>query len=296
MLIEDLLRDKADRDIQSVSPDTTLAETAQMLVAHKIGALLVLGTTGEVCGIVSERDLIQIVAQFDPDAVRRPVSDIMTTEVVTCTAEDEVGYVLRLMNLHGIRHMPVLDRGSLVNILSIRELTKAYEVLQTEANTDPLTEVSNRRPFLKTMKYQFDQFRRTGTPMSVAMLDLDHFKAINDTYGHDAGDAVLRRISDLLILEFRSIDLIGRLGGEEFGVVFPATPLDGARAACDRLRRSIEASRTKVGPQEISVTASIGVVTGTRDIQSEAAMLKQADQMLYAAKAAGRNRVQAFMI
>lgn len=229
MKIKQLLSDAPNRKIQSVAPTTSIAETAQTLLRLRIGALVVTDDEQHLHGIVSERDLVQIVAQFHPDAVHNPVSTIMTKDVITCSCDDEVGYVLRLMNSHAIRHIPILENGQLIDMISIRELTKAYEILQVEANIDPLTELSNRRPFLKTMATEFSRARRTGRPLSIAMIDLDHFKKVNDTYGHDAGDTVLRMISDLLILEFRSIDLIGRLGGEEFAVVFPETDIAGAQ-------------------------------------------------------------------
>ena len=215
----------------------------------------------------------------------------MTTQVITCGLDDEIGFVLRLMNSNCIRHMPVMDGGSLVYMMSIRELTKAYELLQIEANTDPLTEVSNRRPFLKTMKSEFTRAQLTGRPLSVAMIDLDHFKRVNDTYGHDAGDEVLRKVSDLLIMEFRSIDLIGRLGGEEFAIVFPQTGLAGAHIACDRIRSVIESTPIHVDGQEIFVTASMGIATMGKGTRTEAELLKLADEQLYEAKTAGRNCV-----
>ena len=291
MKIKDFLAEQPAQFIHRVSPDATLAETAQAMLKFKVGALIVADGQRKLQGIVSERDLIHVVAENVAGAAERAVESVMTNDVITCTPEDEVGFVLRLMNTNAIRHLPVLENDRLIHMMSIRELTKAYEILQIEANTDPLTELSNRRPFLKTMKSEFARAKRTGRPMSVAMIDLDHFKNVNDTYGHDAGDEVLRRISDLLILEFRSIDLIGRLGGEEFAVVFPETDLDGAHTACDRLRRVIAKTPIETSDQTIFVTASIGIATIDAETESDAALLKLADEQLYAAKTAGRNMV-----
>ncbi len=291
MKIKQLRADHPTRCVQSIPPDATIAQTAQKLRSLKIGALVVVDYNGRLAGIVSERDLVYLLADFDPAVLGRPISDIMTSKVITCTGEDDVGFVLRLMNTNGIRHIPILEHGHLVDMISIRELTKAYEILQAEANLDPLTELSNRRPFLKTMATEFERARRTGRPLSVAMIDLDHFKQVNDTYGHDAGDRVLRAVSDLLILEFRSIDLIGRLGGEEFAVVFPETDVVGAQIACDRLRSVIERTSIPIEDTDIFVTASIGIAEVTEHTPCEAAVLKDADKVLYEAKTAGRNCV-----
>ena len=295
MKIKELLSGTPARSIRCIDPNATISETAQQLLALRIGALVVTDLERQLLGIVSERDLVQIVAQFDPKAAQRPVSDIMTKEVITCSSEDEVGYVLRVMNNNAIRHIPILEDGQLIDMISIRELTKAYEILQVEANIDPLTELSNRRPFLKTMANEFERARRTGHPLSIAMIDLDYFKQVNDTYGHDAGDKVLRAVSDILILEFRSIDLIGRLGGEEFAVVFPETNVEGAQIACDRMRRVIERTAIAIDDdQEIHVTASVGIAGVTDQTPCETSVLKDADKVLYEAKSAGRNCVLAF--
>ena len=182
MVIGRLLAEKTVTKVEGVSPNSTLKETARKLMKHRIGALVVTDEANQMLGIVSERDLVPIVANFEVDLVEKPVSAVMTRSAITCNQCDEIAYVLRLMNTNAIRHMPVLDRGKLINMVSIRELTTAYELLQIEANTDPLTEASNRRPFLKTLETEFARARRFGHPMSVAMIDIDHFKKVNDDY------------------------------------------------------------------------------------------------------------------
>ena len=243
--------------------------------------------------VVSERGILFFVVSRDPKAAESIVSDLMSRFVISCSPDDEVAYLLHLMNENAIRHMPVLENEKLVGILSIRELTKAYELLQIEANTDPLTQVSNRRPFLKNLDSQFDNAQRRGLPMSVAMLDVDHFKRINDTYGHDAGDKALQQLSRMLIREFRSIDLVGRLGGEEFALVFPDTDLIGAYAACDRLRSMVELNEILADAHKIRLTVSIGLTEITGNASDAAALLKRADELLYVAKNSGRNQVMA---
>ncbi|MCP4208285.1 MAG: diguanylate cyclase [Shimia sp.] len=291
MKVSQLLKAKKTNKVEGIRPQSTLRQAANVLIDLKLGALVVTDETNTLVGIISERDLLPVVASCDPKAADELVSDVMTCSVISCSPDDEVTYLLHLMNENAIRHMPVLENGKLIGILSIRELTKAYELLQIEANTDPLTQVSNRRPFLKTLETQFENARKNGVPMSVAMLDVDHFKRINDTYGHDAGDKTLQQLSRMLIREFRSIDLVGRLGGEEFALVFPDTDLLGAYAACERLRSTIQSSEITADAHKIRLTVSIGLTEICEHASDAAALLKRADALLYVAKNSGRNQV-----
>lgn len=291
MKVSQLLNAKKTNRVEGIRPQSTLRQAAHTLLDLRLGALVVTDETNTMVGIISERDLLPVVASDDPKAAEALVSDVMTFSVISCGPDDEISYLLHLMNENAIRHMPVLEDGKLIGILSIRELTKAYELLQIEANTDPLTQVSNRRPFLKTLETQFDNARQDGTPMSVAMLDVDHFKRINDTYGHDAGDKTLQQLSRMLIREFRTIDLVGRLGGEEFALVFPETDLLGAYVACERLRATIQSSEIVADTNKIRLTVSIGLTEICEKASDAASLLKRADELLYDAKNSGRNQV-----
>ncbi len=180
----------------------------------------------------------------------------------------------------------------LVGIISIRELTRAYELLQHEANTDALTGLSNRRQFFRTLDNVFDLYHRYGRPFSVAMIDVDSFKSVNDSFGHEAGDKVLTTLADLLVCEFHSSDCIGRIGGEEFAVIFSETDLDGAKLACDRLFGKIRNAVVVVDGAEIRFTVSIGLTAANPDSLEPASLLRRADMLLYDAKAAGKNQIQ----
>ncbi len=293
MDIAQLLMTKSSWDLKTVRLCSTVRETAELFLKYKVGALVVTNASNEMVGIVSERDLVQVVVDRDPQAADVPVSKLMTRSVVSCSPDDEVSFVLHQMNEHAIRHMPVLEHNELVGVLSIRELTKAYELLRIEANTDALTQVSNRRPFLKTLDDEFERARRFKHPLSVAMIDIDHFKLVNDTFGHAVGDEVLRVFAALLISEFRTIDLVGRLGGEEFSVLFPETDLDGAIAACERLLRKIRKIEVSAGESKVSTTASIGLAIASKESSDGASSLKRADELLYVAKKSGRNQLVA---
>jgi len=148
MKIEELLERKRGAPVESISADATLSGFAKKLINLKLGALVVLEASGKLAGIISERDLLDVFAHHNTEAFEWPVSDVMTKDIITCTAQDSVADVLFAMNDKSIRHMPVVEGETLVGMISIRELTTAYDVLQKEANTDFLTQLSNRRVFL----------------------------------------------------------------------------------------------------------------------------------------------------
>ncbi len=174
----------------------------------------------------------------------------------------------------------------LVGVADITARRQAAEQLLTLATTDGLTGAFNRRHFLELAEAELARAVRHGHPTSIAMFDLDHFKAINDRFGHGVGDSVLTTVSALVRERLRVSDVFGRVGGEEFALLLPETDTDAAHSTLERLRAVIEvhpvASR--------AVTVSIGLAS-LRPGDSLAELLKRADAALYTAKSAGRNRV-----
>jgi diguanylate cyclase (GGDEF)-like protein len=166
--------------------------------------------------------------------------------------------------------------------------------LEQEARTDVLTGCANRRAFLHQATQEFARVRRYGGELSVLMLDLDHFKSVNDRYGHRAGDASLRRLVEVCAATLRKEDLVGRLGGEEFAVLLPETGLETATEAAERLRAAVAAAAVTLDDGiPFHFTTSVGVAAmGYEDVDTEA-VLSRADRALYEAKNAGRNRVVA---
>lgn len=162
--------------------------------------------------------------------------------------------------------------------------------LEALAATDPLTGAANRRRFTAVAQRTLKDHGESGEPVSILAFDLDHFKSVNDTHGHGAGDAVLVEIVRRLNLSLRADDLVGRLGGEEFAVLLPGTDQEGARLAAERCRRRIADSPIDCGEVQLSVTTSIGGASRS-GIGSLEAMLREADEALYAAKDGGRNQV-----
>jgi diguanylate cyclase len=158
---------------------------------------------------------------------------------------------------------------------------------------DPLTKLLNRRAFKKILEYEFNLLQRNNRRCTVAFVDIDRFKLINDTYGHAAGDAVLKGLADLFLKQLRGYDTVGRFGGEEFIFCLPNTALTSAKKIMGRLRRKVEQMRMQsIDGKILHVTISIGIAElngkGTID-----RTLRHADSALYKAKEAGRNRIEA---
>ena len=163
--------------------------------------------------------------------------------------------------------------------------------LQLEASTDALTGLHNRREFESGMVREMERARRMNVALSLAIIDIDFFKRINDQHGHDGGDIVLRQVAQTLQSHIRTSDLLARIGGEEFALVMLGTQPPGAWVVLERLRLAVAALRIRAGAQDIGCTISIGI-TDRVDWDVDWPMLyKRADQALYAAKESGRNRV-----
>jgi two-component system cell cycle response regulator len=163
------------------------------------------------------------------------------------------------------------------------------------AVVDALTGLNNRRYLETHLASSLDQAAHKGRPLSLMILDIDHFKSVNDTYGHDAGDEVLKVFSQRIKRVLRGADLVCRLGGEEFVVVMPDTPLNIAARVAERVRAAVEGEKFPIDPaatRTIPVTASIGLAERGGDANADA-LLRRADKALYASKTAGRNRVTA---
>lgn len=160
------------------------------------------------------------------------------------------------------------------------------------AMTDPLTGAPNRRRAMETMASLRHRFERTRAPFSLLLVDLDHFKTINDRYGHDTGDAVLVATAERLCKELRTADMVARWGGEEFLIVLPDTELSGAVAVAEKLRAAIEASRIDCAEIDggLSISITVGVATYLAN-QTLDECIGQADEALYRGKEQGRNRV-----
>jgi diguanylate cyclase (GGDEF)-like protein len=181
-----------------------------------------------------------------------------------------------------------------IYILTLRlavDLDKAQHQLKTQALTDELTGLSNRRQVMTRLEQEFQRAVRIREPICVVSLDIDHFKKVNDTYGHMFGDIVLKKVAERMQSCLRPYDTVGRVGGEEFLIVAPASPPDEAISLAQRVIASISAEPMEDGNSSITVTASAGVAVISSDDAEADDLLRKADRSLYEAKASGRNRV-----
>ncbi len=159
------------------------------------------------------------------------------------------------------------------------------------ASTDPLTGLYNRRAFFDICDVEMKNARTDNTQLTCLIIDIDHFKHINDTYGHDIGDKVISTLAKLMIDNTRTMDYIGRIGGEEFAVLMPNTDMDSAFQIADRLRENIAKNEIILNPSVISISVSIGLSYLTHEDKNIHTLLKRADTALYEAKENGRNQV-----
>jgi diguanylate cyclase (GGDEF)-like protein len=173
-----------------------------------------------------------------------------------------------------------------------RELQRVNEVFEQLSITDDLTKLHNHRFFQEHLPQEMKRAERTGEPISLILVDIDDFKQLNDRHGHSVGDAVLRRVADVMTAEVREMDLLARYGGEEFALLASQTTLEGAAALAEKLRVAVSEARFSLvaldGPAEIRVTVSAGVTTYRGD---EKAFFNEADRALYRAKEAGKDCV-----
>ena len=190
---------------------------------------------------------------------------------------------------------PILYNGGVALISFIHDASRRKSLerkLKAMASTDALTGCCNRRRFLTILRHEFRLAQRNHTPLTFAMMDLDHFKAVNDTHGHPAGDAVLKALAKTCAKLIRDSDCFGRLGGEEFGVILPATAPEAAMPVLARILDAARQLRINLPHGQVGATLSIGISAVAVADADESAMLKRADAALYAAKANGRNRLE----
>jgi len=184
--------------------------------------------------------------------------------------------------------------GSMFILVFGNRLDRNMLLLENLSNIDGLTQIHNRRFFDETLMREFQYTRRNKIPLAVALCDLDHFKAYNDLYGHQAGDECLKTVAQVFAsLLKRPGDVVARYGGEEFGIVLPYTNLEGALAICNSLRAKIESMQIPHKANSIAeyVTVSIGVAVYAGEESSQEMFVKRADEALYLAKSQGRNMV-----
>ena len=244
--------------------------------------------------------IARVAALLPPGGVRRQWY-LLTVFVVLFFAAD-VGYAMTSWESPNLMVSIVFFSGACfvwqVGILSFKTALDVRRValLEQETITDPLMQIYNRRYLERRLKEEVARSQRYERPLSLLLLDVDHFKRINDTYGHAMGDRVLQNLGQLLRHTVREADILVRYGGEEILVVAPDTPSAVAATLAERLRQAVENTPLAFesdhpGARTVPITVSIGVASVQTSLESPATLMRRADEALYRAKHAGRNRV-----
>ena len=235
-----------------------------------------------------EMDGYEVCRRLKLDRTTQDIPVIFLTE---CDAETEEARALKLGAVDYITK-PLSSPVVHTRILNQIAISRNNTELKRLATTDPLTGAFNRRHFLELASKEVARMRRYRHAMSCLMMDIDHFKRVNDTYGHDVGDRAIIATAHMTKQALRTEDVYGRIGGEEFAAMLPMTRLDKAEQVAERLRLAIAGIRVPLGPTEqLSFTVSIGLVEVAPDRETFEQAMKRADLALYQAKHEGRNRV-----
>lgn len=236
--------------------------------------------------------LIKLAERRDATAAFDPGLPVPIGRARTIDAAERCDLHIAGGNVIEVRSTALPDGGSIKTLTDVGHDRRVRAELHRLATTDPLTGIANRRYFLNRVQREIDRKDRYGSDIALLILDIDHFKGINDRHGHAVGDTTLKAISAAGLATLRKVDLLGRIGGEEFGVLLPKTGIETAAIVADRLRQTIAACPLRIGPDTtVYVTASIGVTGIRQDDANPDPVLARADAALYRAKARGRNRI-----
>jgi len=310
--VDGVTEDEVDRPARVFLIDDNPRTSARIATVlrdhgHKVMTLLESGSMGDLAqertdvllvSLLSKTfDPLKLCAHFKTNDVTRAVSILLICdplERAKAVKGLEIGASDMIM-------APIDTQELLARVRTQTRRTRYVEILRERVDRglelsviDQLTGLYNRRYMTNQLQQYMHRAVMGGKPLSVMMLDIDHFKLINDTHGHQAGDEVLQELADRLRQNIRPMDVACRPGGEEFLVILPETPGDLAYAAAERVRRAIAAGKFNVlsDTREVAVTVSAGVsaLLGPHDTMAD--LLARADSALYAAKSAGRNRVE----
>ncbi|MEP0339411.1 MAG: diguanylate cyclase [Alphaproteobacteria bacterium] len=290
------------------------AETNLMILSNLLAeeGEIISATDGAQAIALAEADLPDLIlldvsmpGMDGYEVCRRLKSDIRTRDIpivfVTGRTEDndqEKGLSLGAIDYILKPYSPLIVLARIRNHLALqkahRDLKAANAELTRLATTDFLTGVWNRRRFMELGEAEVARVRRSGRSFGMAMMDVDHFKSVNDTHGHDAGDNVLRALAEACVDRLRNVDIVGRMGGEEFALILPETDPQGAMLTVERLREYLSELAIPIDSGTLTVTVSIGVTTVRDPSDTIEGALKRADEALYKAKGSGRNKTVAY--
>lgn len=213
--------------------------------------------------------------------------------IIVMTAFEQLDYLKRSINMGVDKYItkPVNGPELYETLIECAQRLLAEKTLQSAVGTDPLTGLINRRELLNRFIAEKGRGERHGTPFCIIIADIDHFKHINDTFGHIAGDRILKEVAATIAASVRAEDILGRFGGEEFLLILPATELDDALVVAEKIRSAVNCLETEWEGNVISVTISMGVAKFRPGMDMDEC-IQPADDALYRAKAGGRNRFE----
>ena len=263
---------------------------------------------------VRDRYLFDLFSEIDEDWLRRKCDPVILLKNRAFTIWEQRPYIFKFRNYRPITGsaeymyqnctiFPLTDTRGVVTHLCIiiydvtdvavsrMELESMNGRLQTLSKTDFLTGLHNRGAWEDALINEFKRVKRSGHQSTLLMVDIDHFKRVNDTYGHAAGDVVIKQVAVAVKKNLRSTDIAGRYGGEEFAVLLVDTSADQALFFAERLRKNVEAMQIEFNQQLLNVTVSIGLGDFQADLQQYRDWIERADKALYQSKAGGRNQV-----
>jgi len=230
---------------------------------------------------------LELLRRLKDDYATRSIPVILYSDLATA------GERIQALELGAVDVLtkPFVSDELIARVRAALKARHSVSILERRAHRDSLTGLANRGVLEDQLARHWDGCRRHETPLSVVIIDLDHFKTINDTYGHGAGDDVLRETAKILLHSVRSSDLVARYGGEEFVVVAPSCPIPEALELAKRFRAKLADRKITVHDTAIAVTASVGIAAADWAQRSPSQVLHQADEALYQAKRSGRNAI-----
>jgi diguanylate cyclase (GGDEF)-like protein len=263
------------------------------------------------------KNIFELFPEIAPDWFKRKAKSVFMLKSQSFSNWEQRPYLFKFKNYRPItgftEHMyqditfiPLISTSGEVTQLGImiydvtntatskRALESANRQLETLSRTDGLTQLNNRAYWEECLKTEYARCGRTGHKTSLVMFDIDHFKNVNDTYGHQAGDEVIRVVSKILLETVRTTDIAGRYGGEEFGVLLLETDSEHSMVVAERLRKAIENTPVKHDDLEIKFTISLGIAEYEKNLENHTAWLERSDKALYESKETGRNRTSIY--
>ena len=257
---------------------------------------MLLGLLAFAGGALASTAVIAFHVSTDTDGLVTLFSIVALAAYLSLIGIESFRYARQLHEVQSTldRQKMTLEEANTALHKQIEKIDDLQEKLREQANRDSLTGLFNRRYLEGTLERERARCRREGAPLTMLMIDVDHFKMVNDDYGHQAGDEVLRVMGKLLLENARTEDIVCRYGGEEFLLVLPKMPLDVGLGRAAQLLKIFQEMTVSYGEMRIRTTVSIGVATTPQHADSAEALLKCADKALYQAKARGRNRVVAY--